>query len=130
MEGFLFVFRLCSKSPASLPCNECVNLRANRFPMTWENGIDFPASFFVYPRHWKTEFEIPFSFSCFIENEFPTSIFVFRFPTTLDNGILIVIFFFRLLFLENIENRNLNLDLRFSFLYFCHFRRNVGTSYR
>jgi len=65
-----------------------------------------PVSFFIYPPHRKREFEIPFLFSVLlcIENGIPSSIFVFRISTTLDNRILIVISFFRLSFLKDIDH--------------------------
>ena len=45
-----------------------------------------------------SKFHFCFPFSCHIENGISTSIFLFRFPTTLDNRILIVIFVFLLSF--------------------------------
>ena len=55
------------------------------------------------------------------------NVFIFRFSTTLDNRILVVISFFRLSFLEDIENRNLNFDFRFRFCVFVTFLCYLGS---
>ena len=65
----------------------------------------------VFLQHLKTKFEIPFAFSVFLrfpKTKFKQSIFVFHFPTTLENGIPNSIFVFR-------RHRQLN----FNFHFYC-----------
>ena len=69
-------------------------LSANRFPTTLENGIRFPFTHGIRKRSSRFRFRFPFSY--YIENGIRASVFVFGFPTTLDNKILIVISVFRL----------------------------------
>ena len=91
----------------------------------------------VFLQHGKTKFKLPVSFSVYSRNgktEFVLkrnsySVFVFCFPTTLSFTTSIFLFpqlwttdfklsdfLFRLSFLYDIENRNLNFDFRLSFL--------------
>ena len=107
----------CIKKNHRVP--ECVYLSANRFPATWENGIQTSSfafrsptplekgiwiSIFVFrfPTSLKTEFELLFSFFVFswlsMDHRTPIAISIFRFHKMSNNGIWTSSFVFRFSF--------------------------------
>ena len=92
---------------------------ANRFSMTWENGIHVPFPFFVFTWHWKTDLNFAecFSFSPNFEKTDLNFVFRFSFSHHFEKRIWISFLYglllknrseFRLSFLHDLKNGSLH----------------------